>query len=121
MLNAELAGIDNGVVPWQKTWMAHEPADTICDAVALLDVGLRVKFANEPFYRTLSLSPENTLGKPFYELGTCQEGSSPVRSLLERILRSTNGFEGVDVTYTFSPKDERVMRVRACRMQTHAS
>src|SRR5579864_6153224 len=53
-------------------FLAQTILDTLREPILILDVALRVKMANRPFYQTFRVKPEETENKLVYELGDGQ-------------------------------------------------
>ena len=60
--------------------------DTIREGLLVLDLDLRIQAANESFYDSFGVEPEQTLGRQVYELGDNQWDIPELRELLEDIL-----------------------------------
>ena len=70
--------------------------DTIHEPLIVLDEKLCVVAASHSFYKKFDYTHENTLGKPFYELGAGQWKIPALRTLLEKIIpdhSETKGYE----------------------------
>src|SRR5690606_41326402 len=46
--------------------------DTVREGLLVLDFGLRIRAANESFYRMFGVEPEETVGRLIYDLGNGQ-------------------------------------------------
>jgi PAS domain-containing protein len=60
--------------------------ETVREPLVVLDSDLRVKGASRSFYRTFSVTREETEGRLIYELGDRQWDIPALRRLLEEIL-----------------------------------
>ncbi|HEY3174116.1 MAG TPA: PAS domain S-box protein, partial [Thermoanaerobaculia bacterium] len=59
--------------------------ETVRESLVVLDRELRVRTANRAFYETFGVSPPNTVGKFFFDLGGVWKASPPeLRGLLEK-------------------------------------
>src|SRR5262249_51194350 len=70
-------------------------------AQLVLDKDLSVQTANEAFYRTFRVKPEETLKRHVYQLGDGQWDIPKLRTLLERILPQRASFRDFDVEHHF--------------------
>lgn len=75
--------------------------DIVREPVLILDGDLRVRAANESFYRTFQVEPKDTEKKIVYELGNGQWNIPALRRLLEDILPQNTFFKGFEVTHEF--------------------
>lgn len=60
--------------------------DTIREPLLVLDADLKVSSANPAFFEKFAVSRDETLGRPFLELGNGQWDIPELRLLLERVL-----------------------------------
>jgi two-component system CheB/CheR fusion protein len=88
---------------------AEATGDAMLDAYLVLGSDLRVRTANEAFYRVFQVDPAETEGKLVYELGHGQWGIDTLRMLLEDILPRNSHFEEFEVTHRFDNIGERTM------------
>ncbi len=72
----------------------HEP-------LVVLDADLRVVLANNAFYRAFQMSPEETEGRLFCDLGNRQWDIPELRQLLENILQQNVAFDNFEVHHDF--------------------
>lgn len=87
--------------------------DIVREPILILDKDLRVMVANEPFYRTFQVKPENTEGTIVYELGNGQWNILSLRKLLESILPKNTFFRGFEVAHDFPLIGRKVMILNA--------
>jgi two-component system, chemotaxis family, CheB/CheR fusion protein len=84
---------------------ARDYADNIIqttrEALLVLDPELRVVSANQAFYNTFQVSPEETENRLIYELGNCQWDIPKLRELLEDILPRNSIVENFEVKHNF--------------------
>ncbi len=71
------------------------------DPLVVLDADLRVKGASRSFYRTFSVTREETEGRLIYELGDRQWDIPALNRLLEEILPERTQFDGFEVEHEF--------------------
>src|SRR5205085_10522865 len=89
--NEELMTINNELqVRNEQLAEAHEyseaVAETIREAVVVLDRNFRVRSANKAFYRIFKTTEEDTEGMLIYELGNRQWDILELRQLLEELI-----------------------------------
>ncbi|MBK9530894.1 MAG: PAS domain S-box protein [Chitinophagaceae bacterium] len=84
----------------------HEP-------LLVLDKKLRIKTANNSFYKTFRVNEKETEEVLIYDLGNKQWDIPELRTLLEKILPEKTMFKDFEVTHTFSHIGERVMLLNA--------
>jgi chemotaxis protein methyltransferase CheR len=109
-----LSGTDLIEHVWEESWTYIKTiVDIVREPVVILDKSLRVKAANEPFYRTFQVEPKDTEGKVIYELGNGQWNIPALRRLLEDILPKNSFFKGFEVTHFFPLIGRKVMILNA--------
>ncbi|HEY6954298.1 MAG TPA: CheR family methyltransferase [Flavisolibacter sp.] len=89
---------------------------TIRESLLVLDKNLRIKNANSCFYKTFSVTEEETEGKLLYELGNKQWNISRLRELLEEIIPRNSQVVDFEVTHRFPSIGEKVMMLNARRL-----
>ncbi|HTF16733.1 MAG TPA: chemotaxis protein CheB [Chryseolinea sp.] len=96
---------------------AHEyseaVAETIREAVLILDKDFRVRSANKSFYRIFRTKEEETEGMLIYELGNRQWDILELRQLLEDILVKQSVINGFEVSHDFLSIGSKVMLLHA--------
>lgn len=90
--------------------------DASRDALLILDYGLRVRQANETFYRAFQVDPADTEGRLVYELGNGQWDIPELREALETILPQETSFDDFEVRHDFAGIGPRVMVLNARRV-----
>ncbi|HEY2933490.1 MAG TPA: ATP-binding protein [Acidobacteriota bacterium] len=108
---------------------AVQNADAYADIVAtareplmVLGSDLRVKTANQSFYQTFKVVPEETEGTLIYDLGNRQWNIPGLRTLLEQIIPHNSRFHDFEVVHEFEGVGRRTMLLNAhrfCRQNTH--
>jgi PAS domain S-box-containing protein len=93
--------------------------DTVREGLLVLDLDLRVKAANESFYRHFGVDPEDTVGRFVYDLGNGQWDIPELRELLEGILPHEKVFNDYEVEHDFEGIGRRVMLLNARRLDDH--
>ncbi len=96
--------------------LAENIVDTVREPLIVLDAKLRVISASRSFYRAFQTTPENTVGRPLYELGDHQWDIPALRELLETILPRDQDFEGYLVEHDFPAIGRRKMLLNARRI-----
>ena len=87
--------------------------DTLRESVLVLDAELRITSANRRFYQTFKAAPENTIGKPLYQIGARQWDIPELRRLLEVVLPNNSQFEDFLVEREFPGIGIRKMLLNA--------
>jgi two-component sensor histidine kinase len=90
--------------------------DSLREFLIVLGWDLRVKHANEPFYSTFKVKPEETEGRLIYELGNGQWDIPELRKLLEEILPKEQSFDDFEVMHEFETVGYRHMLLNARRL-----
>ena len=85
----------------------------IREPLLVLDKHLRIKTANNSFYKTFHVNEIETEGVLIYDVGNGQWNIPSLRTLLEKILPEKSVFNDFEVTHTFSTIGERVMLLNA--------
>ncbi len=95
---------------------AESVIETIQEALMVLDTDLKVLSANRSFYHTFQVTPEETEGRPIYEIGNRQWDLPDLRNLLEDILPHNSSFDEFEVEHDFERIGHRVMLLNARRV-----
>jgi PAS domain S-box-containing protein len=99
--------------------LAEMIVDTVREGLLVLDLDLRVKIANESFYQTFEVTPEETVGRCVYELGNGQWDLPELRRRLEEVLPHDDAFNDYEVDHDFEGIGRRVMLLNARRLNNH--
>lgn len=86
---------------------------SILNPVLVLDAKLRVLNANEAFYRTFNVTPEETLHSLVFELGNGQWNISKLRTALETELLKVPKLRDLEVDYHFPHIGRKTMLLNA--------
>jgi PAS domain S-box-containing protein len=86
---------------------------TVREPLVILDAELRVVSANRSFYETFRVSPGETEGQLFCELGNRQWDIPKLRGLLEDILPKNTTIEDFEVEHDFPTIGRRAMLLNA--------
>ena len=98
---------------------SHDYAQAIVETAGpqlLLDADLRVKTANESFYKHFGVSPAQIENCPVYELGNGQFNIPALRTLLEEVLPRNNSFKDFEVTHEFEAIGRRTVLLSGCQV-----
>lgn len=95
---------------------ASHIVDTVRESLLVLDTDLRVLSANQSFYATFAVEPNDTEGRLVYELGDGQWDLPGLRALLEEILPENRVFNDYEVSHTFEEIGFRTMLLNARRL-----
>ena len=107
---------------WEKSWTYIKTVvDVLREPVVILDKDLRVMTANDPFYRTFQVEPEDTEGEVIYELGNGQWDIPALRKLLDDILPNHSFFKGFEVMHEFPHIGRKVMILNARQIHKQGS
>ncbi|CAN5196567.1 hypothetical protein BH11PLA2_BH11PLA2_41040 [soil metagenome] len=89
---------------------------TVHEPLVVLDSDLKVTTANQSFYRTFNVSPQETEGQEFLHLGTRAWDIPGLRELLEQILPRDSHFDNFKVDQEFEGLGRRCMILNARRL-----
>ncbi len=100
----------------QARLLAQEIVRTVREPLVVLDGQLHVQSANDSFFKTFQVTPEETENRLLYELGNGQWDIPSLRGLLEEVLPRDAWVGDFEVTHTFEKIGERTMMLNARRM-----
>ena len=89
---------------------------TLREPFLALSKDLRVKTANQSFYETFHVSPEETQNQFIYDLGNRQWDIPGLRTLLEEVLSDHHSVHDYEVEHDFQTIGRKVMRLNALRI-----
>jgi two-component system CheB/CheR fusion protein len=95
---------------------ANGIVETVRDPLLILDGGLRVERANRTFYRYFRVTPEETVGRLIYDLGTGQWDIPALRHALEQVLPKDARFEDFEVQQEFPEIGRRTLVINARKL-----
>ncbi len=99
---------------WEEGWTYIKTVvDVIREPVLILDKDLRIMAANEPFYQTFQVKPDDVEKKIVYELGNGQWNIPALKKLLEDILPESTFFKGFEVNHYFPVIGQKIMVLNA--------
>jgi signal transduction histidine kinase len=96
---------------------AQDIVDTVREPLLMLDMTLRVRFANRAFYQTFQVSSKETENRLIYELGNGQWDIPALRTLLEDIIPARSVFNNFELEHTFPIIGWRVMLLNVRKLQ----
>ena len=96
--------------------LAENIINTVREPLIVLDGGLKVISASRSFYQHFRVDPEETVGRPIYELGNRQWDIPSLRELLEDILPHDQQFEDYVVEHDFPVIGHHKMLLNARRV-----
>jgi len=96
--------------------MFEDIVETAREPLLVLDSDLRVLSANQSFYDSFQVTPEETIGNLIYDLGNRQWDIPKLRTLLEEILPKDNKFDDYEVEHEFSNIGHKIMLLNARRI-----
>jgi two-component system CheB/CheR fusion protein len=117
VVNQEMAGLMEQL-KYEKEY-AQSIIETMRDPMLVLDSQLRVKSANNSYYKTFRVHESETEGKYVYELGSHQWDVPKLRNLLEKVLPEKTKFNDFEIRGTFANIGERVMLLNASEIKRH--
>ncbi len=90
--------------------------DTITQPLIIMNGKLEVVSANRSFYNAFRVTPQDTVGRYFYEIGERQWNIPSLRTLLDDILKHDTTFEKVEVDHDFPTIGRKKMILNARRI-----
>ena len=116
--NEELTVVNQEMISLNEQVMAERDyseaiVSNIREPLLVLDKNLRIKTANNTFYKTFLVNELETEGVLIYDIGSKQWNIPALRTLLEKILPEKAVFNDFEVTHTFSSIGERIMLLNA--------
>lgn len=90
--------------------------DSIRESLLVLNWDLQVRHANQSFYDTFAVTPEQTVGRFVFDLGNGQWNIPSLHRLLEEILPKQNSFDDFEVEHDFATIGRRTMLLNARRL-----
>jgi two-component system, chemotaxis family, CheB/CheR fusion protein len=91
-------------------------AETLREALLVLDGNFRIQKANHQFYETFHLRPQETIQRYLYDLGDGQWNIPGLRELLAGILPKGSPLRDFEVTHRFREIGEKTMLLNAHRL-----
>ena len=91
--------------------------ETIREPLLVLDSDLKVVLANQSFYDSFKVKPEETVGQLIYDIGNKQWDIPKLRELLEKILPEKSAFDNYEVEHDFATIGRRTMLLNARQIE----
>ncbi len=107
VLNHELINLNEQVTDARN--YSESIVATLYQPLLVLDKNLRVKTANQAFYKTFKVNEQETEGVLIYDLGNRQWNIPELRTLLEEILPQKKQITDYKVTHNFLSIGERII------------
>jgi two-component system CheB/CheR fusion protein len=92
---------------------------SINEATLVLDEHLRIKSANQAFYRFFETDAARTEGQSIYELGSRQLGFAAFRDLLHQVTAYNLVVDGLEADVRISATQQRTMLIHARKLTLH--
>lgn len=96
-----------------QTNYVRQVFDTIAHSLIELDENLYVKIVNQSFYKTFQTTPDEVIGKHFYEIGKGQWDIPELRLLMTEIIPQRTVVQNFEVTYRLPDDGMRKMNLNA--------
>ncbi|MFL5773294.1 MAG: CheR family methyltransferase, partial [Flavisolibacter sp.] len=90
--------------------------ETIREAILILDKDLRIKSANNSFYKIFSTTEEEIEGMLIFELANRAWDIPVFRDLLLNKLSKINQLHGIEIIHSFPVIGEKILLVNACKV-----
>ena len=97
----------------QRRSLEQAIVDTVREPLVVLDDALRVVVASRSFYRAFSVTPQETEGRPLYELGNGQWDIPALRELLTGVIPRHTTMEDFEVEHDFPIIGRKIMLLNA--------
>jgi PAS domain-containing protein len=95
---------------WEQSWTYIKTVvDVVREPMLILDKDFNVLAANEPFYKTFRVGPDETVGRFLYNLGNGQWKIPELQRFLSDILPKQTFFKGFEVAHDFPLIGRKVM------------
>jgi two-component system CheB/CheR fusion protein len=92
--------------------IVHEP-------MLVLGSTLRVRVANQAFYRLFRMDRQSTEGRLIYELGQGEWNIPRLKQLLEEVLPKETAITGFEIQQAYESVGARTMRLNAREIRQH--
>ena len=92
---------------------AENIVETVRKPLVVLDSDLKILTANQSFYDTFKVTPEETIGNFIYDLGNRQWDIPKLRVLFEDILPNDTVFNGYEVDHDFQGIGRKIILLNA--------
>ena len=92
---------------------AENIVETVREPLVVLNSDLKILTANQSFYDTFKVTPEETIGNFIYDLGNRQWDIPKLRVLFEKILPHDTVFNGYEVEHDFLDIGRKIILLNA--------
>ena len=99
----------------QRRSLEEAIVDTVREPLVVLDDALRVVVASRSFYRAFAVTPQDTEGRLFYELGNGQWDIPALRELLTAVIPHHTTIEEFEVEHDFPIIGRRTMLLECAK------
>jgi len=111
VVNHEMIGLYEQVAAARNYSQAI--VENIPEPLLVLDKNMRIKTANNTFYKTFRVNEQETEGRLIYDIGNKQWEIPELRIFLEKILPEKSIFFGFEVNHNFQSIGQRIMLLNA--------
>ncbi|MBK5270059.1 MAG: PAS domain S-box protein, partial [Bacteroidia bacterium] len=119
VVNEEMIGLNEQVTAARD--YAEAIVANIRTPLLVLDKNLRIKSANNAFYKIFQTLESETEGKLIYDLGNKEWDIASLRTLLEHILPQKSSIVDYEVDHTFKSIGDRIMLLNAHEIKREAA
>ena len=84
-------------------------AETVAEPLLVLDSRMRIRSANQAFYRAFRVSPDQIEGQLLYSISDCRWDILDLRDLLGRVLHAHQPFQDLEIEQDFPGVGNRVL------------
>jgi two-component system, chemotaxis family, CheB/CheR fusion protein len=96
--------------------LAESIVDTVREPLLVLDGAMQVRSASRAFYQYFQTTPDETVGREVFQLGSNQWNIPALRDLLEAVLRDDRAFDDYLVEHDFPRIGRRRLLLNARRI-----
>ncbi|MDZ4794590.1 MAG: chemotaxis protein CheB [Bacteroidota bacterium] len=114
VVNQEIIGLNEQVTDARD--YAEAIVATVYEPLLVLNKSLRIKSANDSFYKTFQVSERDIEDRLMYELGNKQWNNAVLKELLEAIIPNKTKLQDFELTHNFPNIGERTMVLNAREM-----
>jgi two-component system CheB/CheR fusion protein len=106
----------NEILSMEAKYFAENIIESVREPLIVLDSEFHVIYANDSFYRTFRVKPEDTERKLIYEVGNRQWDIVKLRQLIEDILPNKTEFKDFEIIHDFPDIGRKRMLLNAKRI-----
>lgn len=108
--NEKDIGVDFFTKSWEHSWTYIKTVvDVVREPMVILGSDFYVLAANDPFYETFQVTPQETIGNLLFELGNGQWKIPTLQKFLQDILPKQTFFKGFQVAHDFPSIGRKVI------------